>query len=150
MYTRDELRPSILCDDGGQSGGRSNDRDAFRQELKDRTFRLAVGVANLMNKAKSEPALKVIQHQLIKSATSVGANYRAVCRARSDREFFSKLSIVVEEADETVYWLEILQCAEVTIDKVVVAELCTHAEQLSNLFSKSRATLKERMDKQRR
>ncbi|HUV14620.1 MAG TPA: four helix bundle protein, partial [Acidobacteriota bacterium] len=52
--------------------------------------------------------LDVIRRQLIRSATSVGANYRAACRARSRREFLSKLSIVEEEADESLYWLELL------------------------------------------
>jgi len=52
--------------------------------------------------------LDVIKRQLIRSATSVGANYRAACRARSRREFLSKLSIVEEEADESQYWLELL------------------------------------------
>ena len=52
--------------------------------------------------------IRIIGKQLIRSSTSVGANYRAVCRARSDRERYAKLCIVVEEADETQFWLEIL------------------------------------------
>ncbi len=146
MYTGPENDNSFLRDERVPYG-KTDKRDAFRQELRERTFRLAVDVVNLMNRLKPEPALKVCQYQLIKSATSVGANYRAVCRARSDREFFAKLSIVVEEADETVFWLEVLLAAEVTIDKAIVAELLSRAEPLSNLFSKSRATLRERMDR---
>ncbi len=144
MYTGSDNH-SFLREDGAPYGV-PDPREAFRIEIKARSKALAVDVINLMNRVKFEPALKVVQYQLIKSATSVGANYRAVCRARSDREFYAKLSIVVEEADETVYWLEILLDSEVTIDKVRVAELLARAEPLSNLFSKSRATLKERMD----
>jgi four helix bundle protein len=54
-------------------------------------------------------AARVIANQIAKSGTSVGANYRAVCRARSDREFVAKMTIVIEEADETLFWIEIIQ-----------------------------------------
>jgi len=56
-------------------------------------------------------ASSVIIYQLVKSATSTGANYRAACIARSKAEFFSKICIVVEEADESVYWLEVINDA---------------------------------------
>jgi four helix bundle protein len=56
---------------------------------------------------KTEEA-KIIGKQLLRSSSSVGANYRAVCRARSQAEFHSKLSIVVEEADESIFWMEVL------------------------------------------
>lgn len=58
---------------------------------------------------KAKKASSVITYQLVKSATSTGANYRAACRARSKKEFFSKLCVVVEEADESVYWLELIK-----------------------------------------
>ena len=59
----------------------------------------------------------MIGHQLFRSGTSVGANYRAACRARSTAEFISKLGIVEEEADETLFWLEILNELEIVTPK---------------------------------
>jgi four helix bundle protein len=53
-------------------------------------------------------ASRIVSNQIVRSGTSIGANYRAACRARSDKEFISKLEIVLEEADETLYWLEII------------------------------------------
>ena len=53
--------------------------------------------------------ISIVSNQIVRSGTSVGANYRAVCRARSDREFVSKMNIVLEEADETLFWLEIIR-----------------------------------------
>jgi four helix bundle protein len=64
---------------------------------------------NWVEKLPKGVATNVISYQIVKSATSVGANYRAVCRARSAREFISKLNIVLEEADECCFWLEIIQ-----------------------------------------
>jgi four helix bundle protein len=68
----------------------------------------------LLNFFSHSPKLKkprIIGKQLLRSSTSVAANYRAACRSRSDAEFFSKISIVIEEADETLFWLELLQGA---------------------------------------
>ena len=78
------------------------------EELKARAKRFAVRVIELVGiLPRSEPA-RVIERQLLKSATSVAANYRATGRARSKPEFVAKLGVVVEEMDETVFWLEML------------------------------------------
>src|SRR5438270_13990311 len=76
--------------------------------LKDRTKRFALLVIRLCQTFPRSQASTVITRQLLRSATSVGANYRAVCRARSSADFVSKLGIVLEEADETLFWLELL------------------------------------------
>lgn len=78
-------------------------------ELKQRTKALALRVIKLVTALpkRSEPAM-VIGRQLLRAGTSVGANYRAACRARSRKDMLSKLGIVEEEADESVYWLELL------------------------------------------
>ena len=76
--------------------------------LKDRTKRFALLVIRLCQGLPRSQAGTVITRQLLRSATSVGANYRAVCRARSNADFVSKLGIVLEEADETLFWLELL------------------------------------------
>ena len=66
-------------------------------------------IINLAKKLPGTYVVKVIANQIVRSGTSVGANYRAVCRARSDKEFISKMNIVLEEADETLFWLEIIK-----------------------------------------
>ncbi len=76
------------------------EKEIFIEKLKRRTRKFAVDVIAFCNSLKSVKASSVITYQLVKSATSTGANYRAACRARSKSEFFSKICIVVEEADE--------------------------------------------------
>jgi four helix bundle protein len=77
-------------------------------ELKNRTKQFSLLILNLVEKMPNSISSRVVINQLAKSATSVGANYRAVCRARSDKEFVAKLNIVLEEVDETQFWLEII------------------------------------------
>ena len=79
--------------------------------------------------------------QLLRSGTSVGANYRAACRSRSKAEFLAKLGVVVEEADESAFWLELL--AETgTFKKEKLEALLDDAYQLTALFNASRNTMK--------
>lgn len=80
----------------------------YNEEFRGRTKQLALAMIALVDTLKYSDSLGVIRKQLIRSATSVAANYRAVCRARSERERFAKLCIVVEEADETLFWIEML------------------------------------------
>ena len=78
-------------------------------DLKDRTKKFSLSIIDLVEKLDYSISKKVVMNQLVRAATSVGANYRAAVRARSDKEFISKLNIVLEEVDETVYWLEIIK-----------------------------------------
>ena len=78
-------------------------------QLKLRTKNFSLMVIDLVEGLPNSISVRVIANQIVKSGTSVGANYRAVCRARSDREFVAKLNIVLEEADETQYRLEIIE-----------------------------------------
>jgi four helix bundle protein len=78
------------------------------REFKDRTKMLALRVIRLVEALPRSRTSDVIGRQLLRSATSVGANYRAACRARSNADMIAKLGIVEEEADETLYWLELL------------------------------------------
>jgi four helix bundle protein len=89
------------------------------EELKKRTKALAVRVIKLVDRLPNSGASNVIANPLVRSGTSVGANYRAACRARSRADFISKLGTVEEEADETLYWMELL----VESGKVKVAAL---------------------------
>ncbi|HEY2784599.1 MAG TPA: four helix bundle protein [Fimbriiglobus sp.] len=80
-----------------------------REQLRPRTKAFALRVIKLVDALPTRSrAANVIGNQLLRSATSVGANYRASCRARSTAEFCSKMGIVEEEADESVYWIELL------------------------------------------
>jgi len=87
----------------------------------------------------TSPEAQVIGKQLLRCGTSVGANYRAVCRSRSKAEFIAKLGIVVEEADESAFWLELL-IKTGTFKKEQVEGLLNEAQQLTALFNASRTT----------
>jgi four helix bundle protein len=76
--------------------------------FKDRTKKLAVAIIKQVDKLPRSLAADVIARQLIRSGTSIGANYRAACRAKSISDMINKMKIVEEESDETEYWLEIL------------------------------------------
>ena len=78
-------------------------------ELKLRTKKFALRIIKLTENLPDNQCGKIIGNQLIRSATSVGANYRAACRSRSKQEFISKIKIVEEEADESMYWLELIR-----------------------------------------
>ena len=81
----------------------------MKNDLKDRTKRFSISIIDLIEQIDYSITKKVVTNQLVRAATSVGANYRAACRARSDREFIAKLNIVLEEIDECCFWLEIIQ-----------------------------------------
>lgn len=77
------------------------------EEMKDRTRAFALRVIRLTESFPSTQTANVIRNQMLRSGTSVGANYRAACRAKSKADFISKMGTVEEEADETVYWIEL-------------------------------------------
>lgn len=84
-------------------------QEEFNEQFRRRTKKFAVDVIKYCNSLPQTPASRVIIYQLVKSGTSVAANYSAACRARSKAEFHSKMSIVVEEGDESQLWLEIIE-----------------------------------------
>jgi four helix bundle protein len=77
-------------------------------ELKQRTKRFAIRLVNLFRSPPHSPDAQTLGKQLLRSGTSVAANYRSVCRARSQAEFIARMGVVVEEADETVFLLELM------------------------------------------
>jgi four helix bundle protein len=77
-------------------------------EMKTRTKQFALGVITLANALPQSDVARVIKNQILRSGTSVGANYRAACRAKSTADFISKMGTVEEEADETMYWMELI------------------------------------------
>lgn len=110
----------------------------FIERLKKRTKKFAVDVIKFCNSLKTCKASTVVSYQLVKSATSTGANYRAVCRARSNTEFFSKICIVVEEVDESEYWLEIINEANLSNDSDELERLTKEANEITRIMTKAK------------
>jgi four helix bundle protein len=110
-------------------------------KLKNRTKQFGLCVIRLVEALPRTKTADVIGNQLLRCATSVGANYRAVCRARSKPDFIAKLGTVEEEADESAYWLEILVEAKVARPNAA-AELLVEANELTAIIASSRLTAK--------
>ena len=83
------------------------------QEIKNRTKQIALRIIKLVESLPRTWSAEVIGKQLLRSGTSIGANYRAACRGKSTADVLHKLAIVEEEADESLYWLELLVDAEI-------------------------------------
>ena len=114
---------------------------AKAEQLKARTKRFAVQIVKLSASLPKTDQARVIGNQLLRSGTSTAANYRATCRARSKAEFVAKLGVVVEEADETVYWLELLQ--ETGILAITdMNGLYDEAKELLAIFAASQQTVR--------
>jgi four helix bundle protein len=111
------------------------------EDLKGRTKAFALRIVALVDAIPRTQAGQTIGRQLLRSATSVGANYRAACRAQSRAEFAAKISIVVEEADETLYWLELLKESGL-IASERLAQLLREANELVAIAVSSRKTAK--------
>ena len=108
-----------------------------KQELQRRTKQFALRVFKLVDALPHTPAGRAVASQLVRSATSVGANYRAACRARSRAEFAAKLGTVLEEADESLYWLELIRDGELMPDSKV-SLLLTEADELTAILAAGR------------
>jgi len=111
------------------------------EELKRRTKAFGLDVIRFVEGLPSSRTADVIGRQLTRSAASVGANYRAACRARSKADFVSKVGVVEEEVDESAYWLELLRETKIARDDVV-ASLLREAGELTAIFAASEKTAK--------
>ena len=111
------------------------------EQLKERTKRFAIRVVRVFRALPRSEEAKVIGRQLLRSGTSVAANYRAVCRSRSKAEFILKIGVVVEEADETVLWLELLVDTGIIVQEKMKG-LLEEANELLAIFAKSQSTAK--------
>ncbi|HEY6763702.1 MAG TPA: four helix bundle protein [Candidatus Sulfotelmatobacter sp.] len=111
------------------------------EQLRDRTKAFALRVIRLFRSLPYKTDTQVLGKQLLRCGTSVAANYRAACRARSKAEFIARIGIVAEEADEAVLWLELL--IESGILKTEMTErLLTEARELAAILTASRQTAK--------
>jgi len=114
------------------------EKEEFIEMMKKRTKQFAVDVIKFCESLKPSKATSVITYQLVKAATSTGANYRAACRARSKKEFFSKICIVVEEVDESEYWLEVIKAAISSNDLAELDRLLIEANEIIKITSKAK------------
>ncbi|MDO9578563.1 MAG: four helix bundle protein [Candidatus Cloacimonadales bacterium] len=110
-------------------------------DLKKRTKQFALQIIKLVETLPKTNTGRVIGYQLVKAGTSVGANYRAACRGRSKAEFNSKLHIVLEEADESAFWLELIVEAKL-MTNADIKPILDEANELVAIFSKSYSTAK--------
>lgn len=108
-------------------------------ELKNRTKLFALRVLKLVEALPNTKSGKIVANQIGRAGTSVGANYRAACRGRSKAEFIAKLGIVEEEADECVYWLELIGDGKILPSRSV-ASLKGEAEEVLAILAASRIT----------
>jgi four helix bundle protein len=113
------------------------------EQLKARTKQFAIRIVRVFKSLPKNDEARIIGKQLLRAGTSVAANYRAVCRSRSKADFISKLSVVVEEADETVFWLELLIDTNI-IPEVRLRDLLTEANELLAIFAASLRTVRQR------
>src|SRR5437867_3306182 len=107
--------------------------------LKERTKKFAISIIKLFRMLPKTEEARVIGKQLLRCGTSVAANYRAVCRARSKAEFIARIGIVVEEADEAVLWLELLAESGI-IAHGKTEDLLAEARELTAIFTASQRT----------
>lgn len=107
------------------------------QELKDRTKQFSLRVIKLVTSLPNTTVGRAIGKQLVRSGTSVGANYRAACRGRSKAEVIAKLGIVEEEADESAFWMELIM-EDGLLKKELVQGLYKEAEELTAIMAASR------------
>src|SRR6202049_242696 len=112
------------------------------EELRDRTKAFALRVIRLFRSLPYRTDTQVLGKQLLRCGTSVAANYRAACRARSKAEFIARIAIVAEEADEAVLWLELLIESGIIKSEMTVA-LLNEAKELAAILTASRQTAKQ-------
>ena len=112
-------------------------------DLRGRTRKFAVGIVKLYKTLPRSTDAYVLGKQLLRCGTSVAANYRAACRGRSKAEFVAKLGVVAEEADECVFWLEMLIDCEI-IPAAKVQDILKEARELTAIFSASQHTARSR------
>jgi four helix bundle protein len=111
--------------------------------FKERTKKLALAVISMTETLPKTRSADIIARQVIRSATSIGANYRAACRAKSTPDMLNKLKIVEEESDETIYWLELLQESKSAPDSVI-ALLIKETDEITAMIVASLKTLRSR------
>ena len=111
--------------------------------MKQRTKKFALRALKVVGAMPKNTESKVISYQIAKSGTSVGANYRAACRARSSKEFIAKLGTVLEETDETAFWLEII-IESGSLPEAKIKPLLQEADELCAIFFTTIGTARDK------
>jgi four helix bundle protein len=111
--------------------------------LKTQTKKYGIEIIRFLYSLPKENITSAISNQSVRSATSIGANYRAALRSRSEKEFIAKMGIIIEEADETLYWLEIMsEVSQFDRSKKEIEILMKEANELTAIFVSTLKTLK--------
>jgi four helix bundle protein len=116
-----------------------------KNDLKKRTKSFAIETIRFVNSLPKSKANDVLSYQILKSATSVAANYRASLRGRSSAEFISKLNIVLEEADESMLWFEIIEETNEKLDVTKLKDLYKESDELTAIFTASLKTARKNL-----
>ncbi|MEP6911372.1 MAG: four helix bundle protein [bacterium] len=111
------------------------------EDMKARTRAFALGIIRLAESLPNTPTAKVIRNQMLRCGPSVGVNYRAACRAKSKPDFVSNMGTVEEEADETIYWMELLIDGEI-VKRSRIADLLDEADQILSIVITSIKTVR--------
>ena len=114
-----------------------------QEQLRDRTKKFAIRIVRLYKSLPYSGDAQVLGKQLLRCGTAVAANYRAACRARSKAEWIAKIGIVVEEADESVFWLEMLADCDI-VPAHRLKDLLKEAHELAEVFTASQRTARAR------
>jgi four helix bundle protein len=109
-------------------------------ELKERTMQFAVRVLQFAEALPNNPSGRAIANQVARSGPSVAANYRAALRGKSRADFINKITIVLEEADETGFWIELAERAGLVLRRRLASLLKEEAEELTKIFNATRST----------
>ncbi len=115
-------------------------KSIFAEQLRTHTKQVTVNIITLYQQLPRTTEAQIIGKQLLRSGSSVGAYYRAVCRARSKAEFYAKVSIVIEEADESLFWMEILIETKI-IKQEILNSLMDECKQILKILSAARKTM---------
>jgi four helix bundle protein len=118
-------------------------------EMQQRTFDFSVRVVRLVRALPKTVEGRAVGAQLVRAGTSVGANYRASCKARSKAEFVAKIGVVEEEVDESAYWMELIIATNM-LKPALVEVLLNEARELRRMTGKSRVTAASRLNASRR
>jgi four helix bundle protein len=118
------------------------DKFEFARQMQGRTKKFAIDIVRLTRKLPRNAEAFIIRKQIMRSATSTAANYRAACRSRTRREFIAKLGVVIEETDETLFWLEIVSELSL-LDKNTVEPLQKESGEILAILLTSRQTARD-------
>ena len=119
----------------------------YNKIFSDRTKKLAISIINELSEISFSDKVSVIRKQIFRSSSSTASNYRAMCRARSNNEKYAKICIVVEEADETVFWLEVIEEVNMMKDLEVLQSFKKEATEILNVTAAYKKKLGEDLKK---